>query len=92
MAPTCVPLSEIKPSRGKVISDKDLEILLDRSDLLGEETQHSAVLSWAVESVAAGQHRLSVTQQFLSTSELCDTHPSKCAAEQSCVLLQVRKR
>uniref|UniRef100_A0A8D3C7A8 Proliferation-associated SNF2-like protein n=1 Tax=Scophthalmus maximus TaxID=52904 RepID=A0A8D3C7A8_SCOMX len=29
---------EVKASRGKVISDKDLEILLDRSDLLGEET------------------------------------------------------
>uniref|UniRef100_A0A3Q3S066 Helicase, lymphoid specific n=1 Tax=Mastacembelus armatus TaxID=205130 RepID=A0A3Q3S066_9TELE len=36
---------EVKGSRGKVISDKDLEILLDRSDLLGEETRHSAVFS-----------------------------------------------
>lgn len=33
-----VPLREMKASKGKVISDKDLEILLDRSDLLGEET------------------------------------------------------
>lgn len=37
-----VPLREMKASRGKVISDKDLEILLDRSDLLGEETLQSA--------------------------------------------------
>lgn len=43
MALTFVPLREVKASRGKVISDKDLEILLDRSDLLGEETHHSAV-------------------------------------------------
>lgn len=35
-----VPLREVKASKGKVISDKDLEILLDRSDLLGEETHH----------------------------------------------------
>lgn len=35
---TFVPLREMKASRGKVISDKDLEILLDRSDLLGEDT------------------------------------------------------
>lgn len=28
---------EVKASRGKVISDKDLEVLLDRSDLLGKE-------------------------------------------------------
>lgn len=34
----------MKASRGKVISDKDLEILLDRSDLLGEESFHSAKL------------------------------------------------
>ncbi|CAI5682062.1 unnamed protein product [Oreochromis niloticus] len=31
---------EVKASKGNVISDKDLEILLDRSDLLGEETHH----------------------------------------------------
>uniref|UniRef100_A0A3Q2TVH5 Proliferation-associated SNF2-like protein n=1 Tax=Fundulus heteroclitus TaxID=8078 RepID=A0A3Q2TVH5_FUNHE len=31
------PEKEVKSSQGKVISDKDLEILLDRSDLLGEE-------------------------------------------------------
>uniref|UniRef100_A0A3P8RRZ4 Proliferation-associated SNF2-like protein n=1 Tax=Amphiprion percula TaxID=161767 RepID=A0A3P8RRZ4_AMPPE len=30
---------EVKASRGKVISDQDLEILLDRSDLLGEENK-----------------------------------------------------
>lgn len=36
-----VPLREVKASRGKVISDQDLELLLDRSDLLGEETHHS---------------------------------------------------
>lgn len=30
-------LREVKASKGKVISDKDLDILLDRSDLLGEE-------------------------------------------------------
>lgn len=35
-----VPLREVTASRGKVISDKDLELLLDRSDLLGEETRH----------------------------------------------------
>lgn len=33
-----VPLREVKASKGNVISDKDLEVLLDRSDLLGEET------------------------------------------------------
>lgn len=33
------PLREVKASKGKVISDKDLEILLDRSDLLGKERQ-----------------------------------------------------
>lgn len=37
------PLREVKASRGKVISDKDLEILLDRSDLKGEETDHQQV-------------------------------------------------
>uniref|UniRef100_A0A3B3Y4F4 Proliferation-associated SNF2-like protein n=1 Tax=Poecilia mexicana TaxID=48701 RepID=A0A3B3Y4F4_9TELE len=31
------PEKEVKSSKGKVISDKDLEILLDRSDLLGED-------------------------------------------------------
>ena len=30
-----------------MISDKDLELLLDRSDLLGEDTHHSAVLRGA---------------------------------------------
>lgn len=29
-------LREVKASMGKVISDKDLELLLDRSDLLGK--------------------------------------------------------
>uniref|UniRef100_A0A3B5AIQ6 Proliferation-associated SNF2-like protein n=1 Tax=Stegastes partitus TaxID=144197 RepID=A0A3B5AIQ6_9TELE len=32
-----VPLREVKASKGKVISNNDLEILLDRSDLLGED-------------------------------------------------------
>lgn len=31
-----VSLREVKASMGKVISDKDLELLLDRSDLLGK--------------------------------------------------------
>uniref|UniRef100_A0A8D0ADP1 Proliferation-associated SNF2-like protein n=1 Tax=Sander lucioperca TaxID=283035 RepID=A0A8D0ADP1_SANLU len=44
---SCIDLDELKEllkaraSRGKVISDQDLELLLDRSDLLGEETHHS---------------------------------------------------
>lgn len=29
-------LREVKSTKGKVISDRDLEFLLDRSDLLGE--------------------------------------------------------
>lgn len=33
---TC-SVSEMKVSKGKVISNKDLEILLDRTDLLGEK-------------------------------------------------------
>lgn len=33
---TCVSFREVKASKGKLISDKDLEILLDRSDLLSE--------------------------------------------------------
>lgn len=43
MAVTFVPFREMKTSKGQVISDKDLEILLDRSDLMGEERHHSAV-------------------------------------------------
>uniref|UniRef100_A0AAQ5XC91 Proliferation-associated SNF2-like protein n=1 Tax=Amphiprion ocellaris TaxID=80972 RepID=A0AAQ5XC91_AMPOC len=35
---------EVKASRGKVISDQDLEILLDRSDLLGEENKSNLAL------------------------------------------------
>ena len=35
-----VSLREVKTSRGEVISNKDLEILLDRSDMLGEEKRH----------------------------------------------------
>uniref|UniRef100_A0A3Q1EPQ1 Proliferation-associated SNF2-like protein n=1 Tax=Acanthochromis polyacanthus TaxID=80966 RepID=A0A3Q1EPQ1_9TELE len=35
---------EVKASRGKVISDQDLEILLDRSDLLGEEMKSNLAL------------------------------------------------
>lgn len=38
LAVTFVSVREVKASRGKVISDKDLEILLDRSDLLGKQS------------------------------------------------------
>lgn len=31
------PEKEVKASKGKLISDKDLEILLDRSDLLNKD-------------------------------------------------------
>lgn len=55
MAVTFVPLREMKTSKGQVISDKDLEILLDRSDLLGEERHHS--VQGALEYITARQHR-----------------------------------
>lgn len=42
MALTFVTLREVKASRGKVISEMDLEVLLDRSDLMGEKTHNSA--------------------------------------------------
>lgn len=36
MSDAGVSCREVKASMGKVISDKDLEALLDRSDLLGK--------------------------------------------------------
>lgn len=47
-----VPLREVKASKGNVISDKDLEILLDRSDLLGEET-HRFISTKSDDSIVA---------------------------------------
>lgn len=58
---TLNPLREMKASRGKVISDKDLEILLDRSDLLGEDTHLSAGFS---ESVLCTEHSLNLLCLF----------------------------
>uniref|UniRef100_A0A671WKY5 Proliferation-associated SNF2-like protein n=1 Tax=Sparus aurata TaxID=8175 RepID=A0A671WKY5_SPAAU len=52
---------EVKASRGKVISEMDLEVLLDRSDLMGEKTHNSAafrrsyknILLWETTFLAA---------------------------------------
>lgn len=61
MALTFVTLREVKASRGKVISEMDLEVLLDRSDLMGEKTHNSAafrrsyknILLWETTFLAA---------------------------------------
>ena len=54
----CVQFRQMKASRGKVISDKDLEILLDRSDMLGEETHKSAVFDISVHLLLTNSHLL----------------------------------
>lgn len=41
-------LREVKSTTGKVISDEDLEFLLDRSDLLGEFDLKTPVMEWDV--------------------------------------------
>uniref|UniRef100_A0A671WLY9 Proliferation-associated SNF2-like protein n=1 Tax=Sparus aurata TaxID=8175 RepID=A0A671WLY9_SPAAU len=66
---SCIDLDElmellkarVKASRGKVISEMDLEVLLDRSDLMGEKTHNSAafrrsyknILLWETTFLAA---------------------------------------
>uniref|UniRef100_A0A8C2WTK4 Proliferation-associated SNF2-like protein n=1 Tax=Cyclopterus lumpus TaxID=8103 RepID=A0A8C2WTK4_CYCLU len=67
-----VPLREVKASRGKVISDKDLELLLDRSDLLGEETRRHDLCMWSClvccsrsASVRGRSHRFNADVELL---------------------------